>query len=303
MLKPLPPDQFVRVGRFNTRYWRAGDTGSAVLLLHGIGCSVLEWQRNIDALATSHRVFAIDLLGSGFSDKPADEGYSIARLAQFAFDFLTTQGIASAHFAGNSLGGRIALHCALAAPQRVASMLLVDPAGMARRGTLLEFRLAALPLLGELFTRPSRIGTRMLWRKAFADPSGIVTDELIDTKLALARLPGAQAAFLKALRSFLQFSGFEASQVNALHAALPGIQTQTLVLWGRDDRFVPAAHAEVLRRLMPKVQVEIWDHCGHAPQIECADRFNETALAFWRQVEQQAEQQVPASQGAQPGAG
>ena len=68
----LPQDQYVQVGRIRTRFWQMGTQGSVVLLLHGIACSVLEWQRNIEALAVHHRVFAVDLLGFGLTDKPAD---------------------------------------------------------------------------------------------------------------------------------------------------------------------------------------------------------------------------------------
>ena len=278
-------DQFVQVGPINTRFWQAGSQGSAVLLLHGIGCSVLEWQHNIAALAARHRVWAVDLMGFGLSDKPAAEAYSLQNLARFILGFMQTQGLAQAHLVGNSLGGRLALECARLAPQAVQSMLLVDPAGMARRGTLMEFRLSTLPLLGEVFTKPNPMGTRMLWRKAFAAPDRFVTPELVASKVALASMPGAQAAFLKTLRGFLDVAGFKPGPVAELQAALPGLQAPTLVLWGRDDRFVPAAHAEVLRQGLPDVSVQVWDACGHAPMVECAQRFNDTALGFFSQVD------------------
>jgi pimeloyl-ACP methyl ester carboxylesterase len=274
-------DQFTSVKGINTRFWQAGEQGTPVLLLHGIACSVLEWESNIAALALHHRVFAVDLLGFGLTDKPASEDYRIPRLGQFALDFLTALNIPRAHLAGNSLGGSIALECARIAPERVASLLLVDPAGIDRRGTLLEFRLATLPGLGELLTRPNRLGTRMLWHKAVAHPANIVTDELVATKVELARMPGAHAAFLKTLRSFADIIGFRPEHVNALHAALPHIATPTLVVWGREDQFITVRHAEVLRRLMPNVEVQIWEDCGHAPQIEYPDKFNTAALNFW----------------------
>ena len=278
-------DRFVQVGSVKTRYRQAGSGGSIVLLLHGIGCSVLEWEHNMAALATRHCVLAVDLLGFGLTDKPSDAAYSIERLAQFAFDFLTAHQITRAHFAGNSLGGSIALECARVAPERVASLVLVDPAGVDRRGTLFEFRLATVPLLGELFTRPNRIGMRMLWQKAFADPASNVNESLVSTKLEMARLPGAQAAFLDTLRSFVDFGGFRAKRVGEVHAALPNIRAPTLVIWGRDDRLITVAHAATLQRLMPNVQVQIWDRCGHVPQIECSTRFNEAALDFWSSLE------------------
>ena len=283
----MPQDRFIQVGSIRPRYWETGAGGRVVLLLHGIGCSVLEWQHNVDALASDRRVLAVDLMGFGASDKPAHERYDIPRLARFALDFLSALGVERAHLAGNSLGGRLALECAITAPDRVASLLLVDPAGVDGPDTLLEFRLATVPVLGELLTRPNPIGTRMLWNKAFADPAPFVTDDLVRTKVALARQPGAQRAFLQTLRSFVGLRGFRMDAVAALHAALPRIPTPTCVVWGRDDRFVPVAHAEALRRLLPNVEVDLFERCGHAPQIEQAQRFNATALAFWQRVDSQ----------------
>ena len=253
-------DHFIEVGSVKTRYREVGSTGSAVLLLHGIGCSVLEWDRNIEALAARHRVFALDLLGFGLTDKPQAETYSLRRLSQFVLDFMKLKEIAQAHFAGNSLGGRLALECAAMAPKQVASLLLVDPAGIAQREALFEFRLATLPILGEIFTWPNRMGTKMLWRKAFAAPSSFVTEELVTTKVSLARQAGAQSAFLKTLRGFVDFRGFRSELVAELHAALPSIRAPTLVVWGREDRFVPVAHAETLRQMLPNVEVQIWNH-------------------------------------------
>lgn len=274
-------DQFIDIGAIKTRYWQAGSNGSAVVLLHGIACSVLEWQNNVEALAAKHRVFAVDLLGFGLTDKPEDETYTIRRLARFVLDFMSALGIDKAHLAGNSLGGRIALDCALIAAERVESLLLVDPAGVDGPGTLFEFRLATVPILGELFTRPNRLGTKMLWSKAFADPASFVTEDMVRTKVMLAKQPGAQSAFLKTLRSFVGFRGFRMEAVAELHAALPRVLTPTFVVWGADDQFVPPAHAEALRRLMPNVEIQAWERCGHTPQIECAQRFNAAALGFW----------------------
>jgi pimeloyl-ACP methyl ester carboxylesterase len=90
---------------------------------------------------------------------------------------------------------------------------------------------------------------------------------------------------LKTLRSFLGFGGFSAEHVQRLHALLPSLTAPSLVLWGQQDRFVAPAHAQVLQRLLPNAQIQVWDACGHVPQMEHPQRFNNTALAFWRQAE------------------
>jgi pimeloyl-ACP methyl ester carboxylesterase len=159
-----PQDQFVDVRGVKTRFWKAGNLGSPIVLLAGIGCSVLEWRNNIEVLAVSHRVYALDMLGDGKTGKPEGDHYSIGNLARFALDFLSSQGEDKAHFIGNSLGGRIALECARIAPSRVLSMVLVAPAGVGY-DTHINMRLPTVPWLGELITRPNRKGLRMLWRR------------------------------------------------------------------------------------------------------------------------------------------
>ena len=146
-------DRYADVCTFRTRFWQAGRTGSAVVLLAGIGCSVLEWQSNIVALAARHRVYAFDMLGHGLTDKPQKNCYAIADLARFTLAFLAAQGEASAHFIGSSLGGRVALECGRLAPACVKSMVLAAPAGIGREAAL-TMRLASLPVLGKLLTRP-----------------------------------------------------------------------------------------------------------------------------------------------------
>lgn len=281
-------DHYLDVGGVKTRYRQAGSQGFPVILLHGIGCSVLEWEENITELSARHRVLAVDLLGFGLTEKPDKETYSMRRLAQFTLDFLTAKGIESAHFVGSSMGGRIALECALTAPERVASMVLAAPAGVGR-DTLINMRLASVPLLGEVITRPSRVGLRMLWREAFYDPS-FVTEELVETKFRLACMPGAHKAFLKTLRGMVSLRGFLRGQMEFLQAQLPNMAAPTLVVWGKQDKLLPVAHAEILKRLLPNVELELLDHCGHLPPIEMASVFNELALGFWSRLGKDEEQ-------------
>ncbi len=276
-------DQYVDVQGFRTRYWKAGNEGSPIVLLAGIGCSVLEWRNNIEALAASHRVYALDMLGDGKTDKPDGDHYSIANLARFTLDFLTSQGEDGAHFIGNSLGGRVALECARIAPTRVLSMVLVAPAGVGP-DTHINMRLPTVPILGELLTRPNRRGLRMLWSLAVHDPK-LVTDELIEDKFLLASLPGAQAAFLRTLRGFVGIGGFKRHQVEEIQAAMISMKQPTLVIWGREDRLLPVDHARILQAKLPSQNQIIFDACGHAPMIEKPGEFNKAVVDFLRAVQ------------------
>ena len=149
---------------------------------------------------------------------------------------------------------------------------------------LIHFRLASIPWVGEMLMRPNRVRMRAFWQLAFADPS-FVTAEFLEPKVDLAGLPGAQAAFLKMLRSGLGLGGIPTAHVQALHAALPTAKAPAVVIWGTQDKFLSVAHAETLQRLLPNARTELYDPCGHLPQIECAARFNQAALDFWGELD------------------
>jgi len=279
-------DRYIKVGTFRTRYWKAGDAGSTIVLLAGLGCTVLEWQKNIAALASRHRVYAFDMLGHGLTDKPQGDCYSTAGLARFTIDFLSALGEESVHLVGNSLGGRIVLECARMDPARVRSMVLVAPAGVGRE-TALSMRLAAVPILGEVITHPSLMGTRMLWQLAFHDPS-FLTRDFVATRYALASEPGAQQAVLRTLRGFVSFGGFRRRQIAALQAAMPTMKQPTLIIWGRQDKLVPADHARILEEKLQRASTILFDNCGHFPQLEQSQRFNAAVFDFLRNVQEPA---------------
>jgi pimeloyl-ACP methyl ester carboxylesterase len=278
----LLQDQYIKINNFRIRFWKAGTRGSPVLLLAGIGCSVLEWRENIGALANGHRVYAFDMLGHGMSDKPKNECYSIAYLARFTLDFLSAQGEDGAHFIGSSLGGRIALECARLAPARVKSMVLVAPAGIGFE-TSFKMRLATIPVLGELMALPSRLGMRILWKQAFHDPS-FVTNDFIETKCALACAPGANLAVLRTLRGLVSLAGFRVEQIAPLKAFMRIMMQPTLIIWGQQDRLVPPDHARILEARLPLTKSILFDQCGHLPQLEKASQFNASVIEFLKQV-------------------
>lgn len=282
-MSDLFDDRYVDVSTFRTRFWRAGSTGSAIILLAGIGCTVLEWQKNIAALASRHRVYAFDMLGHGLTDKPQKNCYTIADLARFTLGFLSAQGQECAHFVGSSLGGRVALECARLAPARVKSMVLVAPAGVGRE-TAFNMRLATVPIIGELITRPSRMETRMLWTPAFHDPS-FVTDSFIETKYALAAVPGAHQALLRTLRNLVSFAGFRIEHIAALQAAMRTMHQPTLIIWGRQDKLVPPEHARILEANLPRSKTILLNECGHLPQFEQPQQFNTTVLDFLKRAD------------------
>lgn len=273
-----PVDRFINVQGHRTRYWQAGESVSTVVLLHGIACSVIEWEKNVDALSATHRLFAVDILGYGLTDKPADGPYDMVGLAGFLLEFMTAVGIERAHIVGNSMGARLALECAARAAGRTASLVLAAPAGVDRT-TLLNFRLASIPILGELLTRPSKFGIRGLWRLGYFNPD-LVSDAFVEEKLTLAKMPGAGPAFMKTLRGLVGFGGFRTQEIARFHERVRRVRAPALVIWGKQDQVLPVAHLAVLKELMPHAESQVLDQCGHVPMLERPSDFNRMALAF-----------------------
>jgi pimeloyl-ACP methyl ester carboxylesterase len=277
-----PKDVFTDVLGYTTRYWVLGDQGSDIVLIHGISCSVLEWEHVIDALSKSHRVYAIDLIGHGLTDKPSELDYSIADFSKHVLAFMDAMNISAANLIGNSLGARIAMECAAIAAHRVTAVILSAPAAV-DNPTLFEFRVASIPFLGELATAPNTLGTGKIWRSAFADPR-FATKEMVTEKVALAKQPGAGKAFLKGLRNMLGFGGFKTSALKDTQDKAMLIKARTLVIWGQQDRFLPVSHLATLLKWMPTAESVVLDSCGHVPMIEKAREFEKICLAFLAKV-------------------
>ena len=277
MSAQLPSDQFVKVGNINTRFWTAGDKGSVVVLVHGLGGFIENWVYNVAALAEQHRVYAMDIVGFGRSDKiPLTHDMSV--LVKFINDFMKTQDIAKASLVGNSLGGGLVLQFALDFPAKVEKLVLVDNAGMGR-DVILDFKLCSLPVLGELLTRPSLEGTARLWKKIVLD-SALVTPELVKLSYDIISQPGAQKALLAVLRAGINLCGQRGKLTKELISRLGAITAPTLVVWGQQDRILPVAHAQVAVAKIPGARLEIYDRCGHMPQLEYPGEFNKLVLDF-----------------------
>jgi 4,5:9,10-diseco-3-hydroxy-5,9,17-trioxoandrosta-1(10),2-diene-4-oate hydrolase len=273
----LPPDRFIKVGDINTRYWEAGDKGSAVVLVHGLGGFIENWVYNINVLAERHRVYAMDLVGFGRSDKtPLTHDMNV--LVKFINDFMKTMNIAKASLIGNSLGGGLALLFALDFPEKVEKLVLADNAGMGR-DVIIDFKLCSLPIIGELLTRPSLKGTARLWKEIVYD-AALITPELVNLGYGIISQPGAKKALLTTLRAGIDLRGQRAKLVDTLLSRLNTITAPTLVVWGKEDRIIPVAHARVAAAKIPGARLEIFDRCGHMPQLEHSDKFNKLVLDF-----------------------
>jgi pimeloyl-ACP methyl ester carboxylesterase len=272
----MSTEQYVKVGNINTHFRIEGEKGPAVILVHGLGGSVENWDANMTALGRKHRVYAVDLPGFGRSDKLMIK--SIFELTTFLDNFMENQHIDKASLIGNSMGGGLALYLAIQCPQNVEKLVLVDNAGM---GKELGFtlRLLTLPMVGELLTRPSRKSMTKLLREIVYEPT-LITDQVMENAYQLAIMPDAMKALLATARAGINVFGQKSELTRTILKGLAGMKTPTLIVWGRNDRITPVSHAQVAASKISNARLHIFDRCGHMPQLEHPEEFNKLVMDF-----------------------
>jgi pimeloyl-ACP methyl ester carboxylesterase len=252
-------------------YTTAGH-GPATLLIHGLGAFAESWRGTIAALASQGTVIALDLPGFGQSAKPRCE-YALPFFAEVVDRLLDALEVDRVRLVGHSLGGGVAVACALANPARVERLALVSPAvpGFPLRPSL-AYRLMALPGVGELVSTliTPRICAAALARCfALPDPEEIAF--LVAHQFRARTTPEGRAAYLATLRGVR--ADFTA-RAETYRDALAQWDRPTLVIHGRQDPVVPLAHAAAAAEGIRGAEGRWVERCGHFPQIEHPEAVN-----------------------------
>jgi pyruvate dehydrogenase E2 component (dihydrolipoamide acetyltransferase) len=249
---------FVELPSGRVRYAVEGRNSQKVVLVHGFGGDADNWLFNIGALAEVATVYALDLPGHGQSTKQLKDA-SVDGLAATLTEFLDVLDIGPAHLVGHSMGGAVVLKTALNHPNRVRSLTLICPASLGAEidaGYIDGFTNAS-----------SRRDLKPVLERLFDDPA-LVSRQLIDELLKYKRIDGVQAA-LSALSNNL----FPNGKQSAVYIdKLTDITCPTLVIWGANDKVIPASQAE---SLPAAISVHSIEGAGHMVQMEKAGKVNE----------------------------
>jgi pimeloyl-ACP methyl ester carboxylesterase len=262
-----------------TRCLHAG-SGPPLVLLHGMGGHAEAYLKNILPLAQSFHVYAIDMVGHGFTDKPEID-YAIPDFVDHVIRFLNGAGLERVHLQGESLGGWISAWLTIDHPERVLSLTLNTSAGLKLTEQPPEAEARAVErlrnLTREAVAEPTRESVRRRLEWLFLKPEEQVTEELVEIRYQIYRRPDTRQAMKRIVE---EMTGGGRLKYMLTADRLRRITVPTQILWSEHNPTTPWQVAEQAHQIIPGSRFHVIKDCGHWPQWEQAEEFNSHMTDF-----------------------
>lgn len=261
---------FSQTGEYKIHYYEEGQ-GQPLVLVHGLGQSLYTWHRCMESLSSQYHVYAPDLIGHGYSNKPSAYPYDVDAFAQNMIDFMDSVGLRRVHMVGFSTGAICALRVAQLHPERVNRLCVISPGGITHT---MPFMVRALrsPVLSWFFQM--MINTRAvgnLLDSSFFDQTLIDEEMLYEYYTPLCE-NGGKAVLARALQAFDEEETMQ---------GLRNVQCETQIIWGADDSWHGLDIAEQFHVSINKSELHVIRNCGHLVHEEKVDKFIERAARFF----------------------
>jgi len=260
----------ITAGGILTNYHDVGE-GRPTLFIHGSGPGVsawANWRLVLPMVASRVRAIAPDMVGFGFSERPAGVVYGMDTWVRQAIGLLDVLAIEQADLVGNSFGGALALALAIRHPQRVRRLVLMGSVGVP---------FAITPGLDAVWGYTPSFENMRALMDLFAHDRRLVTDELAQLRYEASIRPGFQEAFAA------MFPAPRQRWVDAMASSTADIRAlphDTLIIHGRDDQVIPLATSLTLAQWIDRSQLHVFGRCGHWTQIEQTARFVRLVVDF-----------------------
>ncbi|MEL7835276.1 alpha/beta hydrolase [Fodinibius sp. Rm-B-1B1-1] len=255
----------IQAGDIKTAYLAAGD-GPPLVLLHGSGIGGVVWYQSIGALSTHFRVIAPDVVGYGESDKPPAT-YDKAFYARWLRNFFDAIELNQGYLAGNSCGGAISLQFAMNNPKRVKKLALINSGALGKQmATGAKFRSLLLNCY------PTLTAARWAIHYLVHEKSNI-SDALTQYAVEVLQKPGGRRPFWDGKGKV--FDPFTDDQ-------LKSVSHKTLILWGKEDQFIPTQYGRLTKKIMPNAQLKAIRRAGHFPFLDRPFVFNKHLIEFFK---------------------
>ncbi|MBE0672841.1 MAG: alpha/beta hydrolase [Anaerolineales bacterium] len=276
-----PDSKFVEVNNVNVHYKEAGAGETTFILLHGFGGSTFSWREVMDDFSRLGHVIAYDRPAFGLTERPMPEDwvenpYGMTANVGLLRGLLDTFGVEKAVLVGNSAGGGVSVAFALEYPERVESLILVDPGVGGGRDP--QFPAWALPLmwtpqmrhLGPLMMRDYQETLPNTIQREWYDSTKL-TAEIKQEYLKLLKIKNWDRAFYE-----LTF----APAYPELRPLLPQLDVPVFIVAGQEDRLIRAFYFEAISNEIPNAELTLIPQCGHVPQEECPIQFMDAVIYY-----------------------
>jgi pimeloyl-ACP methyl ester carboxylesterase len=253
-----------------------------LVLIHGFLAYSFSWRHNLEILARDRVVYAVDLLGAGYSDRPSPESvcYDIKDSGERIIAWMDAVGLRGADLLGTSLGGAVAMAAAIADRQQakgiVRRLVLVDPASPYMRAGKLRIRFFNTGpghwAVRWIVANIRKFGPLGLGRMYF--DSSKITDATRDGYHVAIAIPGTAEYASAVLKRWYENMGWIRTNIGELR------ETPTLLLWGMHDLVVPVASSKLLHANLPKSELVLLARAGHLPYEETPEEFNRVLIEY-----------------------
>ncbi len=260
-----------------TVLYAVAGAGPPVILLHGFGGQIWVWEKQISALSRHHRLYIPDLLGYGYSDRPKVD-YTPALFIDSIRQLMDQLGLQRASLIGNSMGGGIAWAFALAHPERIDKLVLIDSIPPdtvpAVRNPSFRWFLAIrdLPVLPYLAVRLATRGMLRATLKEMVFDDHLITDAVVERQYRIGRIEGTPRVMTSTVR--------HVEEVKRYANDLSTLRKPTLIIWGDKDEVFPLPVGEELRAAIRDSELLVIKESGHMPMWEHPDETNQAILEF-----------------------
>ena len=246
-------------------------SGEPLLLVHSVGQSIYTWRELMPILAESYCVFAIDLPGFGYSDRPLSLNYSMDAMADVLVKCLDALGVKKAHAIGATMGAVYTMYAAVKYPDRFMKVVALTPGGiteqMPKKVKRLEKPLGAF--YREMFGKKDY----KKWMPSFYYDVTVCTDEVIDQTYKTCDDHASRQAIMYAIKNF-----DEEYALDAIRKA----KREFFIIWGEEDKMNPMDRLFELRKILPECVYHSIRNTGHWLQEEKAGAIAEAADRYFR---------------------
>jgi len=257
--------------------YRDSGTGEPVIFLHGTPAHSGEWRHVLPQVeAAGHRTIAYDLLGYGRSERPVQRDTSVAAQADLLGELLDELGVSAACVVAHDIGGAVGMRFALAHPERVRRLVLIDsvsydswPSATWRK--IIDAELDAYARLSQ--EEFDELLTRQL-RMTVADES-VMSGEVLDGYLAPHRSAVGRTSFFEH-----QVRHYDSRYTAEISHRLGELAMPVRILWGEADRWQPLDYARRLRADIPGAELVVLPGAGHFVMEDAPERVGREIIAF-----------------------